>query len=443
MKINKTIAPVIFSLCFVFAFSLVVYRWYVRVNDSINYTVNKEESQKNGAPVVRMRMPVTFFFDSTLRYNEVCCSHTGVNPFDVWDRKVETRHYRGYHRYDKPYLNVGDLKKKMVHAYPPWHTTFFWFYGWMSPLAVKIFLLLLNATIVICGCLFVWKRVSHKNAAFILSFAFACSTLPFVDVFFVGNYGILITGLFLLLLWSLQRDLNVLAGLCWALMMIKPQMTILLFWPLLFQKRYVAIGVAVATCLLATLWPAFIYGESPIDLILQIPEIGRPYAVASWNTPFGILTKLFGKSAFLLVPGSVFILCGIWSYLVRNATSWIIRFSPALLLFPYWTYSQRYDRIILIVLYALIAFAFLANQSQTLKRILCTFMTFAIIDVVFVSIWSTAVICFKFKPGIGPSWFYLIFNHAMYFALVAIVLIITRKESQWSKTIETPCSTPN
>ena len=69
--------------------------------------------------------------DLMFRISEVQCAHTGVNPFDVWDRKVTTERFRGYDRDDRAKTPPEDAHKLVVHAYPPWHTTYCWFYGWL------------------------------------------------------------------------------------------------------------------------------------------------------------------------------------------------------------------------------------------------------------------------------------------------------------------------
>lgn len=79
-----------------------------------------------------------------------------------------------------------------------------------------------------------------------------------MECFYYGNYGFILLLFSVLMYESLVRGKQIYAGLSWAIMMIKPNVSILFFWPLLFQKKYVAIGVAIAIFLLATLWPAYV-----------------------------------------------------------------------------------------------------------------------------------------------------------------------------------------
>ncbi len=425
MKVsNKTLVIVLFAV-FVGCLTLACLRWHIRVHDPANYFFKVDLKVPGQTSVLHMNMPVHYFFDFDLRYNEICCSHTGVNPFDVWAQKVEVDDYRGHCRPDRPGLKVTDMEKKMVHAYPPWHTTFFWFYGWLSPLVAKLFFVCLNLVVVIGGSIFVWRQLPRQEALFVLAFAAVCVANSFADGILVGNYGVAVTGAILLLVWSLRKNLDVMSGLCWAFIMIKPHIGVLFFWPLLFQKRYSVIGIAILTCVLATLLPSAVYGESPVNLILQIPEIGRPYIDVSWSSTFGLLVRWFGDVVFFIVPLFFFILCGIWSFLVRRSESWIIRFSPALLLFPHWTYSQRHDWVIQVILYAFIAFAYIQAKNITFKCVLRVYLVLAVAWVVFLSVWATLVTCVNFKTGVMLAYFHIGASILMSWAPTAIILYIT------------------
>ena len=126
-------------------------------------------------------------------------------------------------------------------------------------------------------------------------------------------------------------------------MMIKPQIATLMFIPLLMQKKYLSIAVAVAMCLIATLWPAYVYGESSLALILQIPKIGAPYETN------GLLAQVlpqnvaqFVKVAWILFCVSA---CAFLSWKWHNVKDIALRFVPVAFIFPYWMYSQAHDRM--------------------------------------------------------------------------------------------------
>ena len=68
-------------------------------------------------------------YDMSLRVNEILCIHDGIDPFDVFERKITTEKYSGFHRPDMP--REPHEGKKYVHAYTAWHTTVFWWFGFV------------------------------------------------------------------------------------------------------------------------------------------------------------------------------------------------------------------------------------------------------------------------------------------------------------------------
>ena len=71
-----------------------------------------------------------FGCDLRLRRNEIRCAHQGVNSFRIWTRETTLSGFTPITRPDMENLPraPGDA---VVHAYPPWHTAMFYFYGWL------------------------------------------------------------------------------------------------------------------------------------------------------------------------------------------------------------------------------------------------------------------------------------------------------------------------
>ncbi len=353
-------------------------------------------------------MRQSLFGDIGLRHNEIACSHTGVNPFDVWSHKVESSEYYGFSRPDKPPPSLADKEsKKPVHAYPPWHTAFFWFYGWLPAWGVQLFICLANMVAYLFTMVALFKLFPRKDGLNHLLFISILIAPCWVDGFLSGNYGIFILGLLVLFFRLLEARRHVLAGFCWALMMIKPHVAVLLFWGLLFQRRYLTIGVAIATCLVATLWSSFVYKVSPVTLLLQVPEIGRPYlGIDAFKfTISGIAFGLMGEIAFLIVPIGGFVLCGVLSFLVRNVQSWLVRFIPALIIFSFWTYSQYHDRVIwaLGLAVPLVLWAHRREGEKSLfNSLVGIYVWFAAISQIFGCFW--AALCVFDLFGLSRWW---------------------------------------
>ncbi len=303
------------------------------------------------------------FCDIRLRHNEVSCSHTGVNPFKIYNRDITSTVYTGYAR---PDLNCyPEPNKKIVHAYPPWHTTFFWWFGWLPQNYVVMLMSLFNV-LAFLGVLFYFKRFLSKETDALLFWGCLLMGLatPFSGVFVTGNYGCLLLVLSVCMLEALARNKQCLAGIAWSLMMIKPQVGVLLFWPLFWGRKFITIGVAVLICVVVTLWPAHIYDESPLTLILQISQLGNTDIKSNTASFIGLSYKYLGDYGVFIWMAFCVVLCGILSYCVRKSPSWIFRIVPVLLIFPYWTYSQGHDYVVLWPLYVLIAFYLMSAKDM-------------------------------------------------------------------------------
>lgn len=283
--------------------------------------------------------------DLRLRYNEICCSHTGVNPFDVWNQKVTHPNF-GYH--DHPPYSDDVSNKPKVHAYPPWHTTFFWFYGWIGyPYVIAVLYLLFGINIVLVFNFL--KRHSPEGGPrqffyWMLSVGFA--SVPIVLCLMYGNYGILFLTCVLSMAWALERKNDLVVALCWSILMIKPQVGLLFFWPIVIARRWKAILFAVLLCLIATLFPAIVYHCSPMDLILQIPQIGAPWSRSHYWPPMkGCYYPQLVQYCELAFWSFV---CGIACWWARKVPQKWMLLLPVILIFPVWTYSNRYDHVLLI-----------------------------------------------------------------------------------------------
>lgn len=341
--------------------------------------------------------------DLDLRINEIKCSSTRVNPFDVWSGKVVHENFCGYPRPDLPSPPAGgDSRKRRVHAYPPWHTALFWFYNFLPDYTVRYLMAFcygaafMGIVAYVAAC---FKRHLAPGGGN-LPFAWGAFALLQVPVVFLSignlNYPVLIAGIMALMMLALEKNHNVLAGVCWALAMVKPQIALLFFWPLLFSRRYVAILVAAGICIAATLFPAWLYGQSPVELVLQIPEIGRPYLAEFATLPHRIAMAVFGSEAGSAVLScAVFVFCGALSWLFRRQKEWCFRFAPAALCMPVFTYMLHYDVICMWPLGVFLILAALGNgeapECSLRRRRVLFFALAAIVAVLFAhSAWMIA-----------------------------------------------------
>lgn len=146
---------------------------------------------------------------------------------------------------------------------------------------------------------------------------------------------------------------QVACGLALALMMVKPQVGALFFFPLLFGKRFLAVGVALLTLFLASLWPAHLFGESPFELVKQTVEAGN--ILDDWWCGFAkYVNRLAGREGVMQFGVLCCVLCAALSFVLRRHPSHMVRLSPALLFFPVWTYGNMADFVLVWPLLALV-----------------------------------------------------------------------------------------
>ena len=348
------------------------------------------------------------FVDFHLRYDEIACSHTGTNPFDVWDQRTVHPLYKGHPRPDR---EPDPAPKRQVHAYPPWHTTYCWFYAYL-PRTLLAWGFAAASLLALAAVLASFRRYAPSEplarATFLL-FILAGIAPQAANLLGVGNYGALLLGLICLLFAALERGRSLLAALCWALIMTKPQVGLLLFWPLLWSKERRVIPLAIAIVLLATCFPAWLYHLSPLELLRQIPQTSAPYLTPNLLTLPGIVQTLFGSLGAHLWMAACFLLCGALSWRVRHTPHLPLRFAPALALFPFWTYSQFHDHVLVAYLYLLLALVHWRcapfSVPERARTLLDATLLPLLLALVAMGLWSLLLVTGLLQPA-GNGWLY-------------------------------------
>ena len=346
--------------------------------------------------------------DLELRYNESLCAHTGLNPFYLWTDQVSSPEFQ------RIKLKNPDPNKKNVHCYTPWHVAYTWFYGNLTfPYVVGIVYLLSGL-----GLALLFGQLRRQAPETDSSLYWAWTTVmllqPVVCCCVWGNYGMICAGLSVILYLALLKDWQFIAGIAWGLMMTKPQAATLFVFPLLFQRKFRAIVVAVLMCGLSTLWPAYVYGESPLALILQIPKIGSSIdtVVVYKMIPRAIVPFIkWGWTAICAL------LCAWMSWRLRRAERLVVRFAPAAFFFPVWMYSHAHDHIMawfFVVVMAGVLVSFLQDRNLWIKRLTMCYLAYIIVSRVFCSLWSIGVGLGLFVPT-GIGWLYQVVSLPMAF----------------------------
>jgi len=376
-----------------------------------------------------------FGCDMKHRRAEVLCSHKGVNPFHVWTQDVKVDGFLPMNRPDRPHVEIheGDL---VVHDYPVWHTVWFWWYG-LLPESVCIGLVSLlfgiSVSIFVARLWFDCKR-NDCSFGLVLLFTAAMAFDAFWGCFSLLNYGVLLVAALLLMVTALEHNKQVLAGICWAFVMIKPQVGLLFFFPLLFSKKYRTILTACFVCLAMTTLMAMYYHESPFDLLIQIPQIGEPYQ----NSP--LITKvlkpllgMWGQTCWMILMGSV---CAYASYKMRKCGHWLLRLAPALLCFPVWTYSNGGDSVIRVLWFAVIAMVLFCGKTHRVNRWVTNYAVYSCIVTAILSVWTNFSNMGMFNTA-GRGWIYhaIVFLHFVV-SMCCLQLITNDGDRFKSKTVE-------
>jgi len=299
-----------------------------------------------------------------------------------------------------------------------------WFYGLISFQAVVAFVFFLNGLSIAALVWYFKKKEPTEDRFFYWSWLFLGVFAPCVASWFWGNYGMIIAGLLVLMIVALKNDHQVLAGIAWALMMTKPQVAALFFFPILFQRKYRTILVAALIGGAATLWPAYVYGESPIALIFQVPQIGAPYETSVfWSKVCPPSFRGIGKVAWMLVS---FVACGVASWKLRSAKEVVFRYTPAALLFTVWTYSGEVDLAVMWPFY-------LACVLVGVRRQLVIWFAFVILCQLFCVVWRLGMTLNWFSPT-GGGWIYCAAEYARILSFMLFPLLIVRRRESLPRT---------
>lgn len=301
--------------------------------------------------------PNQFGYDFQLRYNEAKCVLSGCDPFLIWNGQ---RTLSPYLSFDQA-ASMIDGNHEYVGAYPPWE------YPLMVPFALlpkRIALLTFFAIGVLCSlALVIWSVFAGWKLQGRLGDGFLCGAVAVMPSYYVVyclnylNFGVMIAVAAFGLAYCLDRERQVLAGICWAMMMVKPQIALLFAIPLLIGKRFRAICVAAGICILLTAASAIICGRSPLEMIFAVGRCRGMFPKCYLLGP--VVTEwLHGISPMLphvlnAVIG-VFV-CFVLSWRFRRFDGWLMKLLPAVMLCWLWSVSRFYDQSMLVVAFATMA----------------------------------------------------------------------------------------
>jgi len=248
-------------------------------------------------------------FDFGLRYNEVTVLRAGHDPFDIWMGKTVLAGYQpyvgyGWHKNKLQYsawaehlaLTGETPSGKRIHAYPPWQYTLvlpFTYMPFKTASFVWLQMLLLLTAGGVCASYVFGKSLRGDvwDGVLLASGLLIAATPALNHSYAERQWGPVVLAGLAGLFWFMRKNREFAAGLCWALVMVKPQFGILLFLPLALARKWKTIAVAVSACLLLALPPAVMAGKSPVEMILNIRDLGAGFFLGSGFVPWPILME--------------------------------------------------------------------------------------------------------------------------------------------------------
>ncbi len=337
---------------------------------------------------LKICVPTGFFnpaslmgFDFQLRYNEIQCVLSGVDPHLIQSGETKLGEYLPFSWETKDSFSLHSY----VYGYPPWEYTFMLPFALLPKLAAAKIWLSFEFLCAVCllVAIFFYCRGADKAVwKGCLGLVFAFSALwPIAACISCLNFGVVIAALAALMCAFLDRRKDVLAGICWALMMVKPQTAMLFAVPLLFRGKFKVILVAVLVCVVAMLLPAALCGRNPLEMILELRSFGSDYASEGTFAVFLLPAQLLrswcvGEQTILglnFLTG-VFI-CFIMTMIWRKSRNWLLVMLPAILLSNWWTVSRAHDACILILSLAAVGLvAFESLEKPFWKAPLCALL---------------------------------------------------------------------
>ncbi|MBR6060061.1 MAG: DUF2029 domain-containing protein [Victivallales bacterium] len=310
-------------------------------------------------------------YDFRLRYHEVECLRQGIDPYDIISKKLESKEYA---LFATPAVAQG---AKALHVYTPWEYTWFLPLSFLSKNAAGAIFLFLSILAYIGVSIYAY----YEGLAFRGKWEdglFAATAALFLGasagkMLSVANYGAINAFWILLLILALSHGHDVMAGIVWSFLMIKPQIGMLFVIPLLIKRKYITIGVAVASCLICSLPPALMCGKNPLILILEVPLGGAFVADANGTMliPSQVFNLLKGK-----VPGIALMLvsmlvgagiCAVLTWRLRKNNRWLVIITPTVVCTLLWSFCHPHDRVILWLTQFLLALTILKTQKANVR----------------------------------------------------------------------------
>ena len=288
--------------------------------------------------------------DYMMRMTEIDCLLRGANPYDVWHGNIVLKPYVPNYGEARAAVEGKEGYTEEINAYAPWE------YIMMMPFAlmprtfswILYFALMLASLSVLfrIGRSFTarFAGVVRDNGAVVGTAAILLAGLPIYQNFQSGNLAVPVLVAAALMAYCLNHGQDELAGVCWAFVMLKPNLGLAFAIPLLMRRKFLTCVVAASLCAILTLAASLVCGSSPFDMVLQTPAANTFAFMGCGTFPYFLCQYLPGDYDIIagLAVGAV--LCFFMTFVLVRAgyRDWIVLSMPAAVVGAAWSYSQCY-----------------------------------------------------------------------------------------------------
>ena len=274
----------------------------------------------------------------------------GIDPYEIWSGQRIMKGYRpGLYSSGADYSNYSDNDED-VNVHPPW------FYAAMLPfvflpigIATAMHFLLMVASLV--ALVILGYRLSRqfgldKSEGIVAATSSVLAlAIPILSDFSSANWALLVIAAAAMMAVALERGHDVLAGLCWAIVMLKPQVGLIFAVPLLMRLRIRTFAVAVATCVAASMLPAALTRTSPVKMLLNAPGSNSGQFWGCGTMP-SLICGLMPKDAAVVIGLIIGAAICIWlTRKVISSTNELLIITPAAVCSMCWTYARCYSHV--------------------------------------------------------------------------------------------------
>ena len=289
--------------------------------------------------------------DFSLRMTELDCLKRGVDPFDVWHGDVKLKPFRPNFVGSADNLAEEEYPREegyveFINAYVPWE------YTAMMPLSFLprrvawtlyfVFMLACLAVLFGIGRRHGARMAGQDTGTIVGAAAILAAWYPAWSNVCIGNFSVVVVAAVALMAVCLDRGRDALAGVCWAVAMLKPQLGLAFAIPLLMGRRFVTCTVAAGICLIASIPPSLMSGASIFKLISEAPAASAAYFHGCGTMPYGLSLTLSTNAAIILALAVGAIWCVWATATVGKERNWIVRLMPAAVCSMSWTYASSY-----------------------------------------------------------------------------------------------------